>query len=100
MQSAVRVWRKQKKDKERLGKKGVILSWTEVFVSPPRFETMTPYTIVLVELEDQNRVYGQLVDFEKDQRTIGREVVSVFRKMGAVGSEDVVEYGVKFKPHE
>jgi len=76
----------------------MIRSWTEVFVSPPKFDSITPYTVVLVELDSKELVYGQLVDFETDDRRIGKKVTAVFRKIGDVGDEDVVEYGVKFKP--
>lgn len=99
-QSAVRVWRKQQQDKKNLGKTGIIRSWTEVFVSPPKFDSITPYTVVLVELDSKELVYGQLVDFTVDQRLIGTKVAAVFRKIGDVGTEDVVEYGIKFKPIE
>lgn len=98
MNSAVRVWRKQQKDKKKLGKSGVIRSWTEVFVSPPKFDSITPYTVVLVELDSKELVYGELVDFEIKDRKIGTKVTAVFRKIGDVGQEDLVEYGVKFKP--
>ena len=97
-QNAVRVWRKQQQDKTKLGKTGIIRSWTEVFVSPPKFESDTPYTVVLVELETKELVYGQLVDFSVEERKIGTKVTSVFRKVGDIDAEDVVEYGVKFKP--
>ncbi len=98
MQQAVRVWRQQQKDKKSLGRVGVILSWTEISVAPPRFESILPYTIVLVEYEDKERAYGQLVDFDTAQRAIGSRVVSIFRRTRDVGPEDVIEYGIKFRP--
>jgi len=100
MQSAVQVWRKQQIDKTRLSQEGVILSWTEIAVAPPRFESQLPYTIILVELATGNRMYGQLVDFVEKDREIGAHVISVFRRMGDVGATDVIEYGIKFKPYK
>ncbi len=97
-QQAVRTWRKSKKDKSLLGLKGTITSWTEVFVAPPKFESQTPYTIVLVRLDSGENVYGELVDFEKTQACIGQAVKSILRKVGTVGEEEVVEYGIKFIP--
>ncbi|MBP9690591.1 OB-fold domain-containing protein [Candidatus Woesebacteria bacterium] len=98
MQQAVRVWRQQQKDKKSIGRSGVILSWTEISVAPPRFESSLPYTIVLVEYETKERVYGQLVDFEDAERLIGARVTSILRRSGDVGPEDVIEYGIKFRP--
>lgn len=97
-QSAVKIWREQKQIKNILGKKGKILSWTEIFVAPPKFSSDTPYSVVLVELENGQRVYGQLVDFSKKSRSIGQKVISILRRGGEVSPEDVIEYGVKFKP--
>ena len=98
MQSAVKVWRNQQKTKNLLCRKGTILAWTELSVAPPSFDSEVPYSIVLVELENGERVYGQLVDFEDKDRMIGRSVQSVFRRMQDVMPEDVLEYGIKFKP--
>ncbi len=98
MQSAVKVWRRQKKDKLQLGKNGVVESWTTIFVAPQKFHHETPYTVVLVRLESGEMVYGQLTDFEDTDKRIGLSVRSVLRKIGAVGAEDLIEYGVKFVP--
>ena len=98
MQSAVAVWRRQKKDRIKLDKKGIVESWTTIHVAPVKFHDHTPYSIVLVKLESGERVYGQLVDFEESQLVIGQPVVSVLRTVGNVGPEELIEYGVKFKP--
>jgi uncharacterized OB-fold protein len=98
MKSAVTVWRKQKKDKLALGKKGKIITWTTINVAPPKFASMTPYSVVLVELENNEKVYGQLVDFEEKDLQIGTEVISILRRAGDVGKEQIIEYSVKFKP--
>lgn len=98
MQSAIKVWRNQKKQKNLLCRKGTILSWTEISVAPPAYDASVPYTVILVELENGERVYGQLVDFEDKDRMIGMSVQSVFRRMQDVMPEDVLEYGIKFKP--
>ncbi|MDA1316736.1 MAG: OB-fold domain-containing protein [bacterium] len=97
-QSPVRLWRKQTHDKKLLETTGVILSWTEISVAPPKFASGTPYTVVLVELLSGERTYGQLVDFKDSDRTIGAKVKAVYRRYGTVAKEDLIEYGVKFKP--
>lgn len=98
MKSAVSIWRKQKKDKLALGKKGHIITWTTINVAPPKFASFTPYSVVLVELDNKEKVYGQLVDFEEKDLQIGTQVVSILRRAGKVGKEDIIEYSVKFKP--
>ena len=98
MQSAVKIWRRQKKDKLLLGKIGTVESWTTIFVAPGKFHQQTPYTVVLVKLETGDFVYGQLVDFDEKDKHIGLSVKSVLRKNGSVGKEELIEYGIKFVP--
>ncbi len=98
MKSAVTIWRKQKRDKKALGKEGTILTWTKINVAPPKFRTITPYAIVLVELENKEKVYGQLVDYKEKDLNIGTKVISILRRSGSVDKESVIEYSVKFKP--
>jgi len=97
-QSPAFLWRKQTDDKKLLGKTGVILSWTEISVAPPKFASSTPYTVVLVEFASGERTYGQLVDFQETDRVIGAKVSAVYRRYGVVAKEDLIEYGIKFKP--
>lgn len=97
-QSPVKVWRKQKNDRKLLGRTGKILSWTEINVAPPQYILKTPYTVVLVELDDSTKIYGQLVDFKKDELGIGKKVRTILRRNGDVGPEDVLEYTIKFTP--
>ncbi|OGK12908.1 hypothetical protein A3A93_01805 [Candidatus Roizmanbacteria bacterium RIFCSPLOWO2_01_FULL_38_12] len=98
MKSVVAQWRKQKKDVFLLGKKGKIITWTKIMVSPPKFQAFTPYLVVLVELENKERVYGQLVDLDDKDPKINQNVIAVLRKTASVGSNDLIEYGVKFMP--
>jgi len=96
--SPVKIWRKQKTDRDLLGKNGTIISWTEINGAPPQYSSKTPYTVVLVKLDDSSNIYGQMVDFEKKDREIGKKVRSILRRNGDVGPEDVLEYTVKFVP--
>ncbi len=97
-QSPVRLWRKQKQDTALLGKTGIILSWTEISVAPPKFASGTPYTVVLIELASGERTYGQMVEFQETDRVIGARVKAVYRKYGSVEKEELIEYGIKFIP--
>lgn len=97
-QSPVKIWRKQKIDRLLLGKSGTIVSWTEINVAPPQYSSKTPYTVILVELEDMSKIYGQFVDFKNADRKIGKNVRTILRRNGDVGPEDVLEYTIKFIP--
>ena len=97
-QSPVKIWRKQKIDKKYLGMKGEILSWTKIFIAPSKFSDDTPYIVLLVLLENNEKIYGQYVDHEDDDVKIGKKVETVLRRNGKVEDEAVVEYGIKFQP--
>ena len=98
MENAVKIWRRQQKNKLVLNKGGTIITWTRIMIAPPAFANYTPYIVVLVELDDKERIYGQLVDFDESQLKFGQKVVSVLRRAREVGSADVIEYGIKFRP--
>ncbi len=97
MKSPVTLWRKQKKEVQIVGQEGTIITWTKILVSPPKFGAFTPYYVVLVELTNKEKVYGQLVDFEEKDLAINKKVKATLRKSGSIGPNDVIEYGVKFK---
>jgi len=98
MKSPVKIWRKQKKDAPILGMKGKVVTWTKIMVAPPKFQAFTPYVVVLVELENKEKIYGQLVDFDEKDVVINKKVKTVLRRSSSVSQNDLIEYGVKFKP--
>lgn len=98
MISPVKIWRRQKEIRKVLGKKGKVLVWTKIYTAGADFKKYAPYPVVLVELDNKEKVYGQLVDYEKEDLKIGKKVVSVLRKVREPSKEGVVAYGVKFKP--
>jgi uncharacterized protein len=95
MTNPIKTWRKQKQTRPLLGKKGTIITWTTIFVSAPEFKEQTPYNVALVQLEDGEKVYGQVVDTKEVK--IGQEVESVLRIVKKGSAEDIIEYGMKFK---
>lgn len=97
MISPVKIWRRQKKIRNLLGKEGKIISWTKIFISGKEFKKQAPYFIVLVELENKEKVVGQLVDFEGEKLEIGKKVKTILRKVKEVKEEDIIPYGIKFK---
>lgn len=98
MNRPIQSWRNQKQTRKFLGKKGKILTWTKIFISPDEFKGFTPYPVALVELEDGSKVYGQIVDYEEKNIIIGQQVESVLRILHNGSPEGIVEYGLKFRP--
>lgn len=98
MNSPIQSWRQQKLDRSLLLRKGKILTWTKIYVSTAEYKAFAPYPVVLVELENGERAYGQLVDYKEGDIQIGKEVVSVLRILQKGSAEDIVEYGLKFRP--
>ena len=98
MISPIKIWRRQKEIRKILGKKGKVLVWTKIFTPGTDFKKYAPYPVIMVELENNEKVYGQLVDFRDEDLKTGREVVSVLRKVREPSIDGVIAYGVKFKP--
>jgi len=98
MISPVKIWRRQKDIRKILGKKGKIFLWTKIFTPGTGFKKYAPYPVVLVELENNEKVYGQLVDHEEKDLNIGTKVISVLRKVRTASVDGVIAYGIKFKP--
>jgi len=98
MISPVKVWRRQKEIKKILGKTGKILAWTKIFISGKEFKKYAPYPVVLVDIEDGSKAYGQLVDYRLSNIKTGQKVIAVLRKVREATPEGVIAYGIKFKP--
>lgn len=97
MISPVKIWRRQKKIRQLLGKKGKIISWTKIFVAGSDFKKGAPYYLVLVELEDKKRLIAQLVDFDEEIELFGKKVKVILRRIREINEEDVIPYGIKVK---
>ena len=98
MISPVKIWRRQKEIRKLIGKKGRVVAWTKIFTQGSDFKKYAPYAVVLVELATKEKIYGQLIDCEEKDLKIGKEVLSVLRKVRASSDDGVIAYGVKFKP--
>lgn len=98
MISPVKIWRRQKEIRKLIGKKGRVVAWTKIYTPGSDFKKYAPYPVVLVELENKEKIYGQLVDYEKEDLKAGSQVISVLRKVRASSEDGVIAYGVKFKP--
>src|SRR3989344_333722 len=98
MISPVKIWRRQKEVRNLLDKEGKILTWSLIYVSGKDFKKYAPYPVVLVEFENGKKAVGQLVDYDKNNLKMGEKVISILRKVRESNSEDVIPYGLKFKP--
>ena len=96
----VKLWRRQKDVAALIGVKGKILNWTIIRVPTKTFMNEAPYPVVVVKLENNDRMVGQLVDWEEKDLKKGKNVIGVLRKSFAGDSESVIAYTLKFKPHE
>lgn len=94
----VSLWRRQKSYTIALGIKGKIISFTVIRAAPKLFSKQTPYPVVLVKDAKGNRMIGQFVDYEAADLVIGRQVVSILRKLPTEKQNDIIVYAVKFKP--
>lgn len=98
MTSPVKIWRRQKVIRNRLGRVGKILAWTIIRVPGPDHKQFAPYPVVLVEFDTKERVYGQLVDCQVSELKINKKVSCILRRVREPSDDGVIAYGLKFKP--
>ncbi|MEN9327470.1 MAG: hypothetical protein RI947_278 [Candidatus Parcubacteria bacterium] len=98
MLSPVRIWRRQNVIRTILNRKGKVLTWTTIMVPGTDFKRYAPYTVILVEFENGERTTGPLVDSKDIQLVAGMPVVAILRKVRDTSAEDVIAYGIKFRP--
>jgi len=96
--SPVKLWRRQKDTSTIIGEKGKILQWTMIRVPAKSFIDQAPYPVVIVKMQNGENMIGQFVDWQNRDLEIGKEVVSVLRRLRTEGKEDVIYYHIKFKP--
>ncbi len=98
MNNPVKLWRRQERERKNLNQEGVIISWTRISIAPIRFQKDVPYVVVLVELVDGRRVYGQVASEHHQSVFIGMKVRSTLRRVGESDEKSVISYGIKFVP--
>lgn len=96
MISPVKIWRRQKKIRGMLNKKGIVLSWTIIYTPPNDFRKCAPYPVFLVKLDSGEKVVGQYVETFSEDIKIGMHVKTILRKTRITDHEDVISYGIKF----
>jgi uncharacterized protein len=99
MQSPVKLWRNQKQVAAKIGKTGSVVTWTIIRVPPGDFSDQAPYPVVLVYLDDGERIEAQLVDLPADRQVcIGMRVQTVIRRVMQPDADGIIPYGIKVKP--
>ena len=96
--SPVKLWRRQENTSSLIGGKGKIINWTIIRVPAKSFVDQAPYPVIIVKMQNGKNTIGQLVDWEQKDLVVGREVISVLRRLRTEGKEDIIYYNIKFKP--
>lgn len=97
MHNPVKNWRRQRELRHQLNKTGTIIAYTTIYVAKAEYQKQTPYTVVMAEMEDGTRVYGQLKGVAPDKVQQGMRVRSTLRSYSyGKTEEDVITYGLKF----
>ena len=98
MTTPVKIHRHQKETTSLIGKQRKIVVWTIIRVAAKLFNSQAPYPVVIVKLDGNEQLIGQLVDWQQEDLKEGREVVAVLRRSCTEDKESVITYTIKFKP--
>ena len=93
MNSPVRIWRNHKKIAKYLSLQGTVLTWTKIYSAPTGFEKEAPYFSAIIKLNNNEKLTVMTVDC--DELKTGDRVRTVLRRIGEVGKDEVIEYGIK-----
>ncbi len=90
----------QAKDVEafRLGGRGELYSYSEVYSVPRGYTASVPYAVGLIRLDEGVMVLAQLTDIATKDVKIGMRLEAVTRKLKADGERGYLVYGYKFRP--
>lgn len=58
--------------------KGKLLTYTIIHVAPPQFQSMAPYAVGIIQLENGLKIPGMIKNITPEQIKIGMELVIVF----------------------
>ena len=79
---------------------GEIYSFSTVRQAPMGHESMVPYIVGIIKLDEGPMVEAQITDINPDDALlrIGQRVEMVIRKLREYGEEGAIAYGYKFRP--
>jgi uncharacterized OB-fold protein len=58
--------------------KGKLLTYTVIHIAPPQFQTLAPYVVGIVQLENGLRIPGMISGVTQDQLSIGMDLTIDF----------------------
>lgn len=90
--------RKNKTWKTLLGKRGVVVSTTQVHVASPELSAFTPYSYAIVDFgpsTDGRKL--SLMGVTGEVLAIGDTVECVLRKIAVSDATEIIPYGIKVK---
>jgi len=61
-----------------LGNRGKLLTYTVIYVSPKQFETLTPYAVGIVKLEEGPQLPGMIRGVDLDKIRVGMDLTVDF----------------------
>ena len=67
--------------------KGKLLTYTIIHVAPVQFQSMAPYAVGIVQLENGLKIPGMIRDVEHEKIEIGMELQVGFEKPSATASQ-------------
>ncbi|MFC1653717.1 OB-fold domain-containing protein [Patescibacteria group bacterium] len=91
------VWRNNKERRRFLGVVGVVETFSVVKQGPKQLSNRPSYILAMVGLKNEKTLV-QLVDVDASKVFVGMKVVGVLRKMHDVLKDELLVYGVKFRP--
>lgn len=80
-----------------MGKRGKLITWSEVTNAPESFTGQAPYIVGLVDCAAWGKKMAQLVGVKASDLKIGQRFIGVWRRLRVDGDEGLIEYGVKFR---
>ena len=77
------------------GSNGIIESFSTIWNAPLGFEDNIPYTLALIRLENDKKVFSEIVDSKNIK--IGAKVEPCLRRVYSDGGAGLIHYGTKFR---
>jgi len=74
-----------------------VVTFTTIYNATEDFESLTPYNLAIIQLDEGPKVTGQVVSCPGGIK-IGMRVRPVFRILGKEGERGIIYYGTKFAP--
>ncbi|MFO7991607.1 MAG: Zn-ribbon domain-containing OB-fold protein [Thermoplasmata archaeon] len=87
-----------KMEEQELSGRGKVITYTQVHEPMKDFRMQVPYIMAIVEMEEDVRVTGPLVDVDYEDVDVGMEVDATLRKLGEESPSGIIYYGYKFVP--